>query len=83
MKKKTNNSKVSFSTKVKDYYTQYKKDFQVAFDSGYKLGWENRDKIPNRKGTALASTTGYSSGLRDRKIYNKIQKHVYTRIRDY
>ena len=76
---KKKNSKIK--TYVVDKYNsgkakvkKYQDDLQTAYDIGYKIGWEEAHKIPNRFGARARASAGIYYGIRNRRRSDKYVK---------
>lgn len=47
---------------------------EAAYRLGYESGWNDREKLPKKVGSATAARAGYGQGLKDRKTSDKIAK---------
>ena len=60
--------------KVKTYGKKYGADLRMAYDVGYKRGWDDAYDIPKRIGAKTAAAYGYQKGIKNRVKSDKYIK---------
>lgn len=59
---------------VKGSVEKYSSDIRAAYNAGYKHGWDDCGKIPDRLGTVTAAACGYGDGVKNRRKSDKYIK---------
>ncbi len=65
MKRNKTFSNSTNKVKTKTKKTPFK-SLKDAYDMGYKIGWDEAHKIPNKFGARYSATKGFGKGVRNR-----------------